>query len=256
MTEIPPTEREDIAPIVPAQGSRGFLLFLRDVLVIVVIAVVASFLIKTFLVRSFYIPSESMQQTLQIDDRILVNELVPRIIPLERGDVVVFKDPGGWLSPTAEVPSSNPLAASLRWFLDVIGLAPSDSNDHLIKRVIGLPGDTVACCDALGQMSVNGVPLDESAYVFLPPDVTTVSDQPFEVTVPADSLWVMGDNRYNSCDSRCNTGKPGGGFVPIDNLVGRAFVITWPASRWAWLDSYPMVFNGTDPVDAPVGPGG
>jgi len=250
MTESSTSEHEDAPPVVASGRSRGAWLFIRDLLVIILIAIVASFLIKTFLVRSFYIPSASMEQTLLINDRILVNELVPDVVELNRGDVVVFKDPGGWLNLPPSVDPSNPVAVAVSWFLDLIGLAPSDNNDHLIKRVIGLPGDTVSCCNGLGQMSVNGVPLDEAPYVTLPPGTVKVSDQPFDVTVPEDSLWVMGDNRYDSCDSRCNTGKPGGGFVPIENVVGRAFVITWPVSRWAWLDNYPEVFAGTDPAEA------
>ncbi len=126
-----------------------------------------------------------------------------------------------------------------------MGLSAPDSNDHLVKRVIGLPGDHVVCCNALGQMSVNGVPLDEP-YVALPPGTTKVSELDFDVTVPDESLWVMGDNRYNSKDSRYNGGTPLEGYVPVDNVVGRAFVVSWPISHWAWLDNYPSVFDGVE----------
>ncbi|QJU52859.1 signal peptidase I [Herbiconiux sp. KACC 21604] len=234
-----------------SKRSKSAWLFARDLLVIFVIALLASVLIKTFLVRSFYIPSGSMENTLQVNDRILVNQLEPALIPISRGDVVVFKDPGGWLNPTAE-PEKNPIAAAVDWVLEGVGLAADDANDHLIKRVIGLPGDTVACCNALGQMTVNDVPLDESAYLKLPDGVSAVSQEPFEVTVPADSLWVMGDNRYNSADSRFNQDQPGKGFVPIGNVVGRAILVTWPMDHWTWLDNYGAVFDGI-PTVAPAG---
>ncbi|KQM15424.1 signal peptidase I [Plantibacter sp. VKM Ac-2880] len=224
------------------RGKRGALLFLRDLLIIFVVALLVSFLIKTFLVRSFYIPSGSMENTLQIQDRILVNELVPDVVALNRGDVVVFQDPGGWLPQTVEPPQP-PATAAVEWVLSIFGLVAPDSDDHLIKRVIGLPGDHVTCCNPLGQMTVNGVPLNEP-YVKLPAGTEKVSGDAFDIVVPEGSLWVMGDNRYNSKDSRYNADTPGGGFVPIDNVVGRAFVITWPSSNWAWLDNYPSVFQG------------
>jgi signal peptidase I len=243
-----------------SKRKNSALRFLRDVLIILVAAVLISFLIKTFLIRSFYIPSESMEDTLHINDRIIVNELVPDVVGIERGDVVVFKDPGGWLTPQPE-PDQNPVVGFFDWLLSFVGLTAPDSNDHLIKRVIGLPGDTVACCNEFGQMTVNGVPLEEP-YVQLPPNTTSVSKDDFSVTVPEDSLWVMGDNRYNSCDSRCNATGPSHGFVPFDNVVGRAVLISWPLDRWTWLDNYPFVFTGVsdsqgaqpppDPTPAPT----
>ena len=222
--------------------ARGVGLFIRDIAVIFVIAVIISVGIKTFLIRSFYIPSGSMENTLQISDRIIVNQLVPGIVPLQRGDVVVFRDPGGWLPGQATVPV-NPVAGAIDWVLTAVGLSASDSNDHLIKRVIGLPGDTVMCCNAVGQMEVNGVPLDEP-YLKLPDGVDKVSFTDFSVTIPEGAIWVMGDNRYNSQDSRYQTGTPSKGFVPIDNIVGRAFVVTWPMEHWGWLDDYPSTFRG------------
>ncbi|HEV7848087.1 MAG TPA: signal peptidase I [Mycetocola sp.] len=222
--------------------QKGALLFLRDILVIFVVALLVSFLVKTFLVRSFYIPSASMEETLQVDDRILVNELVPDLVELERGDVIVFRDPGGWL-PLSPEPDAPPLTVAADWVLSLVGLSASDSDDHLIKRLIGLPGDHVVCCNALGQMSVNDVPLAEP-YVTLQPGTTDVSKDPFDVVVPENSLWVMGDNRYNSRDSRYNREQPGNGFVPVDNVVGRAFVISWPTVHWGWLENFPEVFAG------------
>lgn len=221
----------------PSRG-RGLLLFLRDVVVIIVAALIISFLIKTFLIRSFYIPSESMMSTLIKDDRIIVNQLVPAVVPIERGDVVVFRDPGGWLVMPPQPPQP-PLAVAGDWVLSLIGLSASDSDEHLVKRVIGLPGDRIVCCNDLGQLSINGVPLDEP-YVLLPVDTTNVSGQDFQEDVPEGTLWVMGDNRYDSSDSRFN------GVVPIADVVGRVFVISWPIDRWQWVDSYPLVFDGVE----------
>ncbi|WP_353988097.1 signal peptidase I [Ruicaihuangia caeni] len=222
----------------------GWRSFLRDVLVIFVAALVISFLIKTFLIRSFYIPSESMFDTLHRDDRIIVNQLTPELVPVARGDIVVFEDPGGWLTPSPE-PEKAPIAAAADWVLSLVGLAADDTNEHLIKRVIGLPGDTVACCNEFGQLTVNGVPLDEP-YVNLPAGATRVSADDFKITVPEGALWVMGDNRWASADSRYNRDKPGNGFVPMGNVVGRAVVISWPIDRWTWLDNYETVFRGVD----------
>lgn len=236
--EDPPAEPR------PRSRARSVGTFFRDVLLILMAAVVISWLIKTFLIRSFYIPSQSMEPTLHINDRIIVNQLVPDLTPLEHGDVVVFKDPGGWLPPEPEV-EQNPVVSAIDWVLSIVGLTAPDSNDHLIKRVIGLPGDTVVCCNEFGQMAVNGVPLDEP-YLQLPEGVTKVSSDDFEVTVPEDSIWVMGDNRYNSQDSRYHRDLPGNGFVPFDDIVGRAILISWPIDRWTWLDNYPLVFSGVE----------
>ncbi len=238
------TDRVDADKRTKRSRQRSVKLFIRDILIIFVVAVLVSFLIKTFVVRSFYIPSASMENTLQINDRIIVNELEPNLVPIQHGDVVVFRDPGGWLPPSVPT-DQNPIAAAWDAALSFVGLSAPDSNDHLIKRVIGLPGDHVTCCNALGQMSVNGVPLKEP-YVLLPPGSQAVSGIPFDVTVPKGSLWVMGDNRYNSADSRYHIDDPGKGFVPISNVVGRAFVITWPVSHWTWLDNYPDVFRGVE----------
>lgn len=221
----------------PSAG-RSALLFLRDVVVIVAAALVISFLIKTFLIRSFYIPSESMESTLLVNDRIIVNQLVPEVVPLERGDIVVFRDPGGWLPAMPETPQA-PLEAAADWVLSLIGLSASDSDEHLVKRIIGLPGDRITCCNDLGQLSINGVPLDEP-YVLLPPDTIDVSGQDFQEDVPEGTVWVMGDNRYDSSDSRFN------GVVPIADIVGRAVVVSWPIDRWQWLDNYPLVFDGVE----------
>jgi signal peptidase I len=220
--------------------SKGVKLFFRDILLIFIAALLISFLIKTFLIRSFYIPSESMMETLHVNDRIIVNLLEPDLIPISRGDVVVFRDPGGWLPQQAPV-ALNPVEA----FLAFVGLAAPDSEDHLIKRVIGLPGDEVKCCNDFGQLSVNGVPLEEPYTRLGGSNRATESD--FEVTVPEGSLWVMGDNRFNSADSSFHhKTDPGREFVPIDNVVGRAVLLSWPLDRLGVLDNHPLVYRGVD----------
>ncbi|PFG42753.1 signal peptidase I [Isoptericola jiangsuensis] len=221
------TTRSESAPAHAAapsghRGGRGMSL-LRETAIIVVSALVLSWLIKTFLVQAFFIPSSSMEDTLQIGDRVMVSRLVPDVLDVHRGDVVVFKDPGGWLPPY-EAPDKGPVGNAVRDAATFVGLLPQDTGEHLIKRVIGMPGDTVECCDAEGRVSVNGVPIDET---YIAPG-SVPSQTEFSTVVPDDMLFVMGDNRQHSQDSRYNTGKPGGGFVPIDNVVGNAFVIVWP----------------------------
>ncbi|RKE63210.1 signal peptidase I [Microbacterium sp. AG238] len=238
------------APKPARSRSRRLGLLLRDILVIVAIALAVSFLVKTFLVRSFYIPSGSMERTLLKDDRILVDQLTPRFGGYSRGDVVVFRDPGGWLPATVE-PARPPLVEGMDWVLSVVGLSAPDSKDHLIKRIIGMPGDHVVCCNAVGQITVNDVPIDESSYVSLAEGQSAPQEVPFDVTVPENSLWVLGDNRDHSRDSRYNRDQPSQGFVPLDNVVGRAFLITWPLDRFGLIDFHHDSFAG---VPAPVTP--
>lgn len=218
----------------------GILGFLRDTLLILLLALLGSFLLKTFLVRSFFIPSESMENTLQIDDRILVNQLVPDLIDVQRGDIVVFKDPGGWLYPRGSEPPRG-----FERVLQSIGLAADTSNEYVVKRVIGVGGDRVECCDAQGRVMVNGVPIDEP-YIVKPAGEERASAIDFDVTVPEGSLWVMGDNRYQSKDSRYNQDQPGKGFVPEEEVVGRAFVLNWPLNRFTWLGTPEGTFTGVD----------
>jgi signal peptidase I len=226
-----------------SRRRRGWLTFLRDVVVIILIAVLVSFLVKTFLVRSFYIPSGSMEDTLHVNDRILVDEITPRFGGYDHGDIVVFRDPGGWLPPST-APARPPAVEAVEWVLSLVGLSAPDSDDHLVKRVIGLPGDHVVCCNNLGQITINDVPIDETDYVKLPSGESAASGDPFDVVVPEGSLWVLGDNRYRSKDSRYNQDQPGNGFVPIDNVVGRAFLVTWPLDRFGTLDFHHDDFAG------------
>lgn len=227
---------------------RGWVVFARDVVVIVLIAILVSFLVKTFVVRSFYIPSGSMEDTLQINDRILVDEITPRFGGYDRGDIVVFQDPGGWLPPSVE-PARPPVVEGIDWLLSLVGLSAPDSDDHLVKRLIGLPGDHVVCCNSVGQITVNGTPIDESSYIKVPSSDAAASGDPFDVVVPDGSLWVLGDNRYRSKDSRYNTDQPGKGFVPIDNVVGRAFLVTWPFDRFGLLDFHHESFAAVPAPD-------
>ena len=253
MSVLPSPERERVRGSGRSQRSksrpsirRRALTFARDVVIIIVVAVLISFLIKTFVVRSYYIPSGSMENTLRVDDLIVVNELVPTVVPIHRGDVVVFKDPGGWLPASAkDGVAANPVMQALT----DVGLAAPKTSDDLVKRVIGLPGDRVSCCNGLGQLVVNGSPLEEP-YIALNDPLPGEADAAavhFDVVVPRGDLWVMGDNRYNSKDSSLNRGLPGHGFVPQSDVVGRAVLVSWPIDHWAWLSDYASVFAGVQP---------
>ncbi|WP_051681768.1 signal peptidase I [Cellulomonas sp. HZM] len=211
-------------------ARSGALSFLRETVIILVSALVLSLVVKTFLVQAFFIPSGSMNDTLIKNDRILVNKLAPGPFDLHRGDIVVFKDPNHWLSDEPEEPTSA-AGTVLHDLLTWVGLYPNDAGEHLVKRVIGLPGDHVACAGPGKPVTVNGVALDEP---YLKPG-SEPSESAFDITVPADSLWVMGDNRQHSADSRWHQGEPGGGSVPVKNVVGVAFVIVWPADHWTVL---------------------
>jgi signal peptidase I len=198
--------------------------FWRDVLTIVIAAAVLTLMVKAFVVQVYKIPSASMENTLQIGDRVLVNKLIYRFRGIARGDIVVFGGQDSW-GPDAPPASGDPVVRFLDAVLSDIGLQSSQT--YYIKRVIGLPGDTVACCTD-GKVTVNGVPLSESSYIY-PGDVP--SSFPFKTTVPAGYVWVMGDHRGDSEDSRFHTGEPGGGAIPENQVVGRAFLIIWPPSQ-------------------------
>ena len=228
-------------------GTMKVLRFFRDLVIIVVIAFLASYALKTFLIRSFYIPSGSMKETLQVDDRILVNQLVPAVQDVQRGDVIVFKDPGGWLHPQAMPEEST----GIRRLLEQVGLVAEVTDEYVVKRVIGVGGDRVACCDANGLVTINDVPIREP-YVLLPEGASKVSRDDFDVTVPEGALWVMGDNRYASQDSRYNQDQPGKGFVSEDEVVGRAFLLNWPFDRLGFIDSHTEVFAGVNEAGGPT----
>lgn len=213
-----------------AVGAAGAAI--REFFVVVAMALALSFVVKTWLVQAFYIPSGSMEDTLILNDRVVVNKLVPGVMDLQRGDVIVFEDPGDWLSSIPEV-SHGPARDTVERVLSFVGLLPDTSDNHLIKRVIGLPGDHIVCCDAQGRLTVNGVPLTEP-YV-KPGDVP--SSITFDITVPEGKVWVMGDHRSDSEDSRFHDpdGTGAQGSVPIDHITGRAVAIVWPFDRGGWL---------------------
>jgi signal peptidase I len=217
-----------------AKAARKPRSFWKELPILIVIALALALVIKSFLVQAFSIPSGSMENTLLIGDRVLVDKLTPTFgAKPSRGEVAVFKDPGDWLAgeQTAQ-PSTNPVVHAIQTALSTIGLMPDPSEKDLIKRVIAVGGDTVSCAKN-GPVEVNGKALDEP-YVY--PGATPCNDHPFgPLKVPADHVWVMGDHRDDSLDSRYHMDEPGGGAVPESNVIGRAFAVAWPISDWKTL---------------------
>ena len=217
---------------------------IREIVVIVVIALVASALLRAFVIQAFFVPSGSMLPAIELNDRILVSQ----IGEIERGEVVVFEDPGGWIPSVERQAPPGPI----REAFEFIGVLPASGHEHLVKRVIGMPGDRVVCCDRSGKLTINGQAVDESA--FISEDGLGADNVKFDVTVPADHIFVLGDNRYISGDSsRHLTGQDA--FVPMDLVTGRAFTVVWPASNADILevpDAYDDVPAGQVPPDKGV----
>ena len=236
----------DEGPDAPGKRRPRGRSFLRELPVLIVIALVIALIIKTFVVQAFFIPSSSMENTLDIGDKVLVNKLVYHFRSIQPGDVVVFNGDGSWEpEPASGSGSSDPLVKLYDVTLNplfhaIAGLfGTSPGQTDFIKRVIGVPGDHVACCNASGDVTVNGVALHEQSYLFPgnPPSM-----QRFSITVPPGRLWVMGDHRSVSWDSRGHMDDPGDGTIPENMVVGRAFMIVWPPSRWRILQ-IPSTFD-------------
>ncbi len=235
----------------PLTFRQHALAFVKELAAVVVGAVIVASLLRGFVGQMFLIPSISMQSTLQVDDRVVVEKLTAA----KRGEVIVFKDPGGWLTG-ATARQRGPIGKAFQF----IGVLPDTGTEHLIKRVIGVGGDRVACCDAVGRLIVNGAPLEETSYLTAGPGGAHVQPSAirFDVVVPRSHFFVMGDNRDHSRDSRChlNDVQPGGAtgenaFVSQDLVVGRAIAVVWPLDRQHRLaipDTFDSVPTGSQPA--------
>lgn len=211
------------------RSTKGKLL---EVPLLLIVALGISFLIKTFLMQAFYIPSGSMENTLHVGDRVSVNRLGTITgNGIQRGDVVVFHDSAGWLGSDG-TPKGSGAIHLFKTLLADVGVLPDSSKKFLIKRVIGMPGDHVVCCTTKGNLTVNGHGLDESSYIYVGNKPSEVA---FDVVVPSDRIWVMGDHRGDSADSRFHRGDQNNGFIPVNEVVGRAIFLLWPLSRTAVL---------------------
>ncbi|GAA2268132.1 MULTISPECIES: signal peptidase I [Kitasatospora] len=208
-----------------ARSAGGDRWFSRTFLLGAGLCLATLLLLNFFVVRPFGVPSESMEGTLRPGDRLLVNQLAYDFgRHVQRGDVVVFDGIGSFLPYASE-------ASATQRFLAGFGLS-SGSDSVYVKRVIGIGGDRITCCGSDGRIKVNGAPLNESEYLY-PGD--TPSKVAFDVVVPAGKLWVMGDHRSDSRDSRDHLGEPGGGFVPEAKVIGRADWVVFPIGRWSSL---------------------
>lgn len=227
-TAVDDTSRRAAPPARKTLGRR-VLGWLAEGAIIIIGALIISTLLRTFVAQMFLIPSGSMENTLQVNDRVLV----AKFGGFQRGDVVVFEDPGDWLAPTPV--SENPV----RGGLEFIGVLPNSATEHLIKRVIGMPGDHVKFSEENSSIMVNDVALDEGAYLFSEGGVQVApATVPFDIVVPEGRIFVMGDHRNQSADSRCRLTNTGAGapagsaaFVPVENVVGASVAIVSPLDR-------------------------
>ncbi|MGP3972503.1 signal peptidase I [Streptomyces sp. 8N114] len=218
----------------------------KEIPILIGVALLIAWLLKTFLVQAFVIPSGSMEQTIRVGDRVLVDKLTPWFgSKPHRGDVVVFEDPGGWLENEKKDTKDAPAGIKQgKEFLTFIGLLPSDDEQDLIKRVVGVGGDTVRCCDKQGRITVNGTPLNEP---YLHPG-NKPSQMKFKVNVPVGRVFVMGDHRSDSADSRYHLKEPDRGTIGEDRIVGRAIVIAWPFDHWRRLEEPETFSSVPDPA--------
>ena len=211
----------------PKKGS-----LLREIPIIAVSAIVVSLIVKTFFIHFFFIPSGSMENTLKIGDRIAVNKFANYFSDIKRGEVVVFRDPAQWLGQAPTETGSRPVVI-MKDALVAVGILPDPAKQYLIKRVIGVGGDHITCCDTKGRLMVNGVSVNEP-YIFAG---NKPSDSTFDVTVPKGYIWVMGDHRGASADSRFHTDDIHKGMVPLSYVTGRAVAVVWPFSHITFLSS-------------------
>jgi signal peptidase I len=205
---------------------------LREFPILVIVALAVSLLIKTFLVQFFYIPSGSMENTLQIQDRVAVNKVPFISRSINRGDVVVFRDPANWL-PEPFTADENKVIAKIKEGLVTVGVLPNPAKQFLVKRVIGVAGDNVICCSN-GKLTINGKETTEP-YIFAG---NKPSEMDFNVTVPEGKIWVMGDHRGSSADSRYHQDDVNNGFVPVDKVTGRVFAIIWPFKNFGLVPNH------------------
>ena len=202
--------------------------FLKEFPFLIVVALVVSLFIKTFIVQFFFIPSGSMENTLQIDDRVAVNRIPFISNDIKRGDVVVFRDPDNWL-PAADTESAPFVIAKVKAALVAVGILPNPAKQYLVKRVVGVAGDRVICCTTTGKITVNGEEMVEP-YIYAG---NVPSDMNFDVTVPKGKLWVMGDHRGASADSRYHQEDINKGFVPLNRITGRVLAVIWPIKNFS-----------------------
>ena len=205
---------------------------LREFPILVIVALAVSLLIKTLLVQFFFIPSGSMENTLQVQDRVAVNKLPFISKNIHRGDVVVFRDPANWL-PEPFAPGENKVTAKIKEGLVLVGVLPNPAKQYLVKRVIGVAGDRVICCSKSGKLTINGKETTEP-YIYAG---NKPSEMDFNVTVPEGKIWVMGDHRSASADSRYHQDDVNNGFVPVSRVTGRAYAIIWPIKNIGIISS-------------------
>lgn len=227
--------------------------WLAELVIVLVVALAISAILRAFVFQIFEIPSGSMENTLKVNDRVAAVKLKD----FQRGDIVVFEDPAGWLPPA---PSSTSPA---RRALELVGLLPDSSKNYLIKRVVGMPGDQVKCCEPDGRITVNGVPLDETSYLYsVNGQQVSPSEMEFDVVVPRDRIFVLGDHRNASGDSRyhlcdaARAGMPQGmtAFPPVSDVVGPAEALVAPLNRITGFSPPSTYANVPDAASAPVAP--
>ena len=200
--------------------------YLRELPVLITVALVVSILIKSFLVQFFFIPSGSMENTLQVADRVAVNRVPFLSQTIHRGDVIVFRDPAGWL-PSAPSAGENVVISKVKELFVAVGVLPNPAKQYLVKRVIGIPGDHVVCCDKNKSLIVNGKSITEP-YIYVG---NNPSDMKFDITVAPGKYWVMGDHRGASADSRYHQDDINQGQVPRNRITGRVVAIIWPVKH-------------------------